>query len=148
MKVLRSRPNRQTWPARFQNGGWGMYSLKNWEFSGCNTETMPVSCYGECHTPFTTEKKPCENAVYAGCSRNNTLQVINGVPVSRSLIFCVLLCRSMFVPVSLFILQLCYLSFIDLLFLPLKYLNTFLTSGRQDGSSDCPILLSFLFKKI
>ena len=41
-------------------------------------------------------------------------QVFSGVRVARSLVLCVMFCRSLFVLLSLFFCPLCYLSFLDL----------------------------------
>jgi hypothetical protein len=41
-------------------------------------------------------------------------QVFSGVRVARSLVLCVMFCRSLFVLLSLFFCLLCYLSFLDL----------------------------------
>ena len=67
-----------------------------------------------------------ENELFTLPEHLSSPPVFNVVRVARSLVFCVLFCRSLFVPLSCLFCPLCYLSSIYGFWLPLCYLQTFL----------------------
>jgi hypothetical protein len=84
------------------------------------------------------------NTVLLNMVHLSSPQVFSGVRVARSLVLCVMFCRSLFVLLSLFFCPLCYLSFLDLWF----YTNTFFmlnNSYIKDQRKKRSLMLQELF---
>ena len=64
--------------------------------------------------------------------------LFSGVRVTRSLVFCVMVCRSLFVPLSFFFWSLCSLFFELRFWLPIWYLVTIVFSVLRITASDYP----------